>query len=128
MANTSLSRASRLEQSLRRSGWTTAKEIRVWWGTLGGSVSTIGVVECAQARSALSALLDGEDPRVVPRLVSAHVEVCGACRAFEWDAARLREQVLGYSVKQIPDLCVRILVAIGREAQGAQRDARLRVR
>ena len=39
---------------------------------------------------AISAIHDGEDPSVEPRLVRAHVEHCASCRAFERDLAAFR--------------------------------------
>lgn len=112
--------------SSRGSGQESTREVHVWRGTLGGSAPTIGVVECADARSALSALVDGEDPGVVPRLVAAHVDGCASCRAFAQDAARLGERLRVHSVEQIPDLRLPILLAIGQEARSAKHDARLR--
>ena len=82
-------------------------------------------MECVQERTALSALLDGEDPGVFPRLVSAHLHECASCRAFARGAASLRGQLQVHLESEVPDLRLRILVAVGEEAESAKYDARL---
>lgn len=43
---------------------------------------------------AVSAIHDGEDPSVDPRMVRAHLENCATCRAFERDLASFRRSPL----------------------------------
>lgn len=67
---------------------------------------------------AISAIADGEDPGVEPRLVAAHLERCAACRQFEQsiDGSR-RRGVVGVATP-MPDLSRRVskLVALADRA------------
>jgi predicted anti-sigma-YlaC factor YlaD len=74
-------------------------------------------MNCATARTAISARLDDEDPGVDPLDVDRHVERCPACRAFARDAAAVHRESRLARAPQVPDLTAPILEAIGSEAR-----------
>ncbi len=75
---------------------------------------------CDHWQSAISALADGEDPGVTPRLLDAHLATCGSCRAFrsftEANLGRTRIQL----TPEMPDLSRRV-VKLNRLADRASR-------
>ena len=50
-------------------------------------------VTCSAWRDAISAIADGEDPELDPRLVNAHVTRCTDCASFREDVHRLSRHV-----------------------------------
>jgi predicted anti-sigma-YlaC factor YlaD len=80
---------------------------------------------CSQARLALSARLDGEDPRVDSDSLDGHVADCAGCRQWLATAGRLRS-VLAVPSPAVPDLTATVLarLAADREADRAATDAR----
>lgn len=77
-------------------------------------------VTCDPWQTAISALADGEDPGVEPRLLEAHLTTCGSCRAFQsfCDANRGRTRI--QLSPQMPDLSGRV-VKLNRLADRASR-------
>lgn len=65
-------------------------------------------VRCARWQEAISAAVDGEDPGVDPRLVSAHLARCAGCRNFELMARRTGRALAVTEAPAIPDLSRRI--------------------
>jgi predicted anti-sigma-YlaC factor YlaD len=80
---------------------------------------------CSQARLALSARLDGEDPGVDPDSLDRHVAGCAGCRQWLANAGRLGS-VLAVHSQPGPDLTATVLarLAADREAQRAATNAR----
>jgi predicted anti-sigma-YlaC factor YlaD len=77
-------------------------------------------VSCETWHEALSALADGEDPGVDPRLVEAHVARCDECRRFRHTAERLRRHAAVGPAPAMPDLSRRV-VKLDRVADRASR-------
>jgi predicted anti-sigma-YlaC factor YlaD len=72
-------------------------------------------MNCATARTAISARLDGEDLDVDPDALDEHVQRCAGCRAFAREAAAMHRDVRTARAPEIPDLTAPILAAIGSE-------------
>jgi predicted anti-sigma-YlaC factor YlaD len=69
-------------------------------------------VNCAQAREAASARLDGELPAPEQAALDAHLAGCGACRAWEGDVVdATRRTRLRPAAVPGPDLTARVLAA-----------------
>jgi predicted anti-sigma-YlaC factor YlaD len=68
---------------------------------------------CDQIREAVSARLDGEDPRVPSPEVDAHLAACAGCRAFAEGAGALHRSVRLAPAPAVPDLTPGVLAAIG---------------
>jgi predicted anti-sigma-YlaC factor YlaD len=82
---------------------------------------------CSQARLALSARLDGEDPGVDPTGLTAHLDGCSGCRRWLAAAERLRGAVRAPAA---PDLTVAVLARLAadrRATDGRTAAARARV-
>ncbi len=96
-------------------------------------------MQCAQARLAISARLDGEDPsppdhapgRVGPDpgAVDGHLAACADCRAWQAEADAVTRAVR-LSAAEPPDLAERVLAAVGADRRvqvaRARRQARSR--
>jgi predicted anti-sigma-YlaC factor YlaD len=81
---------------------------------------------CSQARLALSARLDAEDPGMDPASVAAHLDGCAGCRAWLAAAERLPAAV---PVPAAPDLTVAVLARLaGDRAATARRTVAARAR
>jgi len=66
-------------------------------------------MECATAREALSAVLDGEDPGVDPVALDEHVARCPACLAWHDEAAAVTRLARVEPALPAPDLADRVL-------------------
>jgi predicted anti-sigma-YlaC factor YlaD len=66
-------------------------------------------LDCDQAREALSATLDGEDPGFDQSVVDAHVAGCVGCQAFADGTAALNRTVRVRPAEDVPDLTAAIL-------------------
>jgi predicted anti-sigma-YlaC factor YlaD len=77
---------------------------------------------CSQVRLALSARLDGEDPRVDPAGLATHLDGCPGCRGWLAAAERLRVTA---RLAPAPDLTATILTAIATDRAAADRRAAL---
>lgn len=75
-------------------------------------------MDCAHARVALSARLDGEDVGVEPTELDAHLHRCTECAAFELEAGRLHRAMRITPAEVVPDLTAEILTLIGRDPPG----------
>jgi len=73
---------------------------------------------CSQARLALSARLDGEDPGADPVGVTAHLDGCSGCRRWLAAAERLPGAV---RVPVAPDLTVAVLSRLAADRTAADR-------
>jgi predicted anti-sigma-YlaC factor YlaD len=73
---------------------------------------------CSQARLALSARLDGEDPGVDPVGLATHLEGCTGCRSWLAGAERLRAAM---SSPAAPDLTVAVLSRLAVDRRAAER-------
>lgn len=60
---------------------------------------------------ALSAMADGEDPGIAPKLVERHVKTCASCRAFEADLAATRPAMRLTEAEPVPDVSARVAKA-----------------
>jgi predicted anti-sigma-YlaC factor YlaD len=78
---------------------------------------------CEQMRVALSARLDGEDPRMSVVALDAHVAACPACRAWLTAAERVSRVVRVQSV-DVPDLTAAVLAATDADRRVAAGDGR----
>jgi predicted anti-sigma-YlaC factor YlaD len=66
---------------------------------------------CDEVRVALSARLDGEDPRLPTAAVDGHADTCAACRDWLERADRISRAVR-VGPAEVPDLTVPILAAV----------------
>lgn len=66
-------------------------------------------MDCATAREAISATLDGEDPGVGPGELDAHVDLCGACAAWRDDAAAVTRLARLASAGEAPDVTAEVV-------------------
>src|SRR4051794_24694199 len=66
------------------------------------------IVDCALFRESLSAALDGEEGPLPEAEVDRHLRECGACRAWQEEAARLRRSMVRQA-PVVPDLTAAIL-------------------
>jgi predicted anti-sigma-YlaC factor YlaD len=87
-------------------------------------------MRCSQARTALSARLDGEDPGVVASALDDHLAACAGCRQWLAAAGRLDAAPLAVPAPP-PDLTAAVLTRLAAEratrlAAAAHRDERLR--
>jgi predicted anti-sigma-YlaC factor YlaD len=71
---------------------------------------------CSQARLALSARLDGEDPGVDPIGLATHLDGCTGCRSWLAGAERLR-----VAVPAAPDLTVAVLSRLAADRRATDR-------
>lgn len=64
-----------------------------------------GPVACDQYRDAISALVDGEEPDLDPRLVDAHLAHCPACADYRAtsESVRRRMRVREVTAEDLPD-------------------------
>jgi len=87
--------------------------------TILGNLERPGVdyllMDCERTRTAISALLDGEDTGAPVEAVRAHLGACLECRAYREAAESLHAQVRVASAPPVPDLTSRILGAIGAD-------------
>jgi predicted anti-sigma-YlaC factor YlaD len=65
-------------------------------------------MQCDRWQDALSAMADGEDPGVEPRLVEAHVAHCSACSTFAQAIDGSRRRAVVQAAPHMPDLSRRV--------------------
>ncbi|WBB70615.1 zf-HC2 domain-containing protein [Micromonospora sp. WMMD812] len=84
---------------------------------------------CDHVRAALSARLDGEDPRAASAVLDGHLRECPGCRAWLSRAERVTRLVRVQPV-QVPDLTASVLAAVAADplAPGRAPAAALRAR
>jgi predicted anti-sigma-YlaC factor YlaD len=73
-------------------------------------------MHCERCRTALSALLDGEDTGVEGGAVDAHLAGCAACRAYERRLADLHRLTRVRQAEAVPDLSAAILARVAPNA------------
>jgi predicted anti-sigma-YlaC factor YlaD len=80
---------------------------------------------CDEVRVALSARLDGEDPRLPAAEVDGHAEDCAACRDWLGRVERVNRAVRMGPAAEVPDLTAPILAAVAADERkrGAARAA-----
>jgi predicted anti-sigma-YlaC factor YlaD len=79
---------------------------------------------CSQARLALSARLDGENPGVDPSGLATHLDGCAGCRSWLAGAERLRAAVpVALPAEAAPDLTVAVLSRLATDRRAADRRA-----
>lgn len=69
-------------------------------------------VDCTQCKEALSAQLDGEESPAERGAIDAHLAICGACRWFADEAARVTRLARTTVVTQTPDVTVELVSTI----------------
>lgn len=80
-------------------------------------------LECEQAREAISALLDGEEPAAADQAVADHLDGCEPCREWRLTAsAATAAAVAGSSAAMAPDLTVRVLAAVSGDVDVTERN------
>jgi len=89
-------------------------------GTVPTPQTTIRYVRCEQAREALSAQLDGEEPES-PGELDAHLQTCAACRGWLDRAARITRLARTSLPPAVPPLGPNALAAILAAAPGPAR-------
>jgi predicted anti-sigma-YlaC factor YlaD len=70
-------------------------------------------MDCTDARTAISARLDGEDLSTNAPVLDAHLRTCGACRAFESATGSMHRRLRLRPAEAVPDLSASIVAAIG---------------
>jgi predicted anti-sigma-YlaC factor YlaD len=65
-------------------------------------------MQCERWQDALSAVADGEDPGVEPRLIDAHVAHCHACSSFAASIDGSRRRAVVRPAAPMPDLSRRV--------------------
>jgi predicted anti-sigma-YlaC factor YlaD len=65
-------------------------------------------MQCDRWQDALSAMADGEDPGVEPRLVEAHVAHCNSCSTFAQAIDGSRRRAVVHAAPHMPDLSRRV--------------------
>lgn len=75
---------------------------------------------CDAWADAISAMADGEDPGISPRLVERHVATCPACGAFARDLDATRPAMRLAPAEPVPDLSA----TVGRAVAVADRSSR----
>lgn len=68
-------------------------------------------MDCTDARTAISARLDGEDLPHEARTLRAHLAACAVCRAWEVDAAVMHRRTRVGTAPAVSDLTARVLAA-----------------
>jgi predicted anti-sigma-YlaC factor YlaD len=69
-------------------------------------------MDCTDARTAISARLDGEEsPSTTPAL-AAHLRACADCRAFEASATAMHRRLRLRPAEPVPDLSASIVAAL----------------
>ena len=70
-------------------------------------------MDCTDARSAISARLDGEELPIAAPAVDAHLRSCADCREFQTSAAAVHRRLRLRPAEPVPDLSASIVAAIG---------------
>jgi predicted anti-sigma-YlaC factor YlaD len=70
-------------------------------------------MDCTDARTAISARLDGEEPSTVAPVLDAHLGSCADCRAFEATTTAMHRRLRLRPAEPVPDLSTSIVAAIG---------------
>lgn len=83
---------------------------------------------CDDARTSLSARLDGEDAPLPRAEVDAHVRSCDACSAFAASLPLLAERVAAFRALEVPDRTAEILAASATEQDAARSRATTELR
>jgi predicted anti-sigma-YlaC factor YlaD len=66
-------------------------------------------MDCQRWTEAVSAIADGEDPGIDPRLVDAHVGACAGCRAYRDRIEQTRGALRVQAAQPMPDLSRRVV-------------------
>jgi predicted anti-sigma-YlaC factor YlaD len=66
-------------------------------------------MSCDRWTDAVSAMADGEDPGIDPRLVDAHLARCASCRSFRADVEAMRRPLRVGPAPAVPDLSRRVV-------------------
>lgn len=69
-------------------------------------------MDCRDCREALSAGLDGEPGGVQPGALDAHLAICGACRWFAEEAARITRLARTTLVSRTPQVSLELMFAL----------------
>ncbi len=80
-------------------------------------------MNCHRSRSAISAIVDGEDPGLPVDAVERHVRACADCARYRDESLALRRLARLDTAPAVPDLTARVLGAIGEEASPARPSA-----
>lgn len=91
-------------------------------GNFSRSRADYPLMTCDDVRAALSARLDGVDPRTAPAALDAHTEGCPGCRDWLARAERVTRLVRVRAVA-VPDLTASVLAAVAADPLAAGRTA-----
>ena len=80
------------------------------------------VMDCAEAREALSARMDGEDPGVTAADLERHLSSCNRCRTWDEQARHVTRRAVMRPAPSIPDVSVQVAAALPK--RGPTRDRR----
>jgi predicted anti-sigma-YlaC factor YlaD len=69
-------------------------------------------MDCTDARTAISAGLDGEDQPVAAPVLEAHLRTCADCRAFQTSATTMHRRLRLRPAEPVPDLSASIVAAL----------------
>jgi len=75
-------------------------------------------MDCTDARTAISAGLDGEDVPSAGPVLDAHLRACPDCRAFQASATTMHRRLRLRAAESVPDLSASIVAAIGPADDG----------
>jgi predicted anti-sigma-YlaC factor YlaD len=73
-------------------------------------------MDCTDARTAISARLDGEEASTATPGLGAHLRSCADCRHFEAATTAMHRRLRLRAAEPVPDLSASIVAAIGPEA------------
>jgi len=73
-------------------------------------------MDCGDARTEISARLDGEASAAARKDLDAHLGACAGCRAYAAEVAAVHRSVRLRAAEPVPDLTAGILSAIGNDA------------
>jgi predicted anti-sigma-YlaC factor YlaD len=69
-------------------------------------------MDCTDARTAISARLDGEDVPAAAPAIDAHLRTCADCRAFQASATTMHRRLRLRLAEPVPDLSAAIVGAV----------------
>ena len=75
-------------------------------------------MDCTDARTAISARLDGEDPPSAAPALDTHLRTCADCREFQTVTAAVHRRLRLRPAEPVPDLSASIVAAIGPADDG----------
>jgi len=84
-------------------------------------------MECDDARQAISAGLDNEEPGLAPDALDRHLDGCPACRSWRAAAIDLHRAVRVRPAEPVPDLTAAVMAAVGGRAQEGSTPAVIRL-